>query len=114
VRALLAAGIPVDARDAGGGTALHWACWKGYAGLVKLPLDRGASLTIEGNQFHAPPPGWFDPDLLFCGEGVGDYPQVARLLLAAGVTFTATGDADVDAVLRQHGSSEAPDQGEAG
>jgi hypothetical protein len=114
VRALLAAGIPVDARDAGGATALHWACWKGYADLVKLLLDRGASLTIEDNQFHAPPPGWFDHGLHFCGAGAGDYPQVARLLLAAGVTLTATGDADVDAVLRQRGSSEAPDQGEAG
>jgi hypothetical protein len=32
VRALLAAGVPVDSRGHYGGTALHWACWKGYAG----------------------------------------------------------------------------------
>ncbi len=114
VRALLAAGIPIDSRDSGGATALHWACWKGYADLVKLLLDHGASLTIEDNQFHAPPPGWFDHGLHFCGEGGSDYPQVARLLLAAGAALTATGDADVDAVLRQHGSIEVLNQGEAG
>jgi len=64
-------------------------------------------LTIEDNQFQAPPPGWFDHGLHFCGEGGGGYPQVARLPLAAGATLTATGDADAVAVLRQRGSSEA-------
>src|SRR5947207_1355166 len=29
VRGLLAAGLPVNARGEHGGTALHWACWKG-------------------------------------------------------------------------------------
>jgi hypothetical protein len=114
VRALLAVGLPVDARDGGGATALHWACWKGYADLVKLLLDHGASLTIEDNQFHAPPPGWFDRGLRFCGEGGGDYPRVARLLLAACAALTATGNADVDAILRQYGSIEALGPGEAG
>jgi len=61
VRALLAAGIPVDARGELGGTALHWACWKGYADLVKLLIDRGASLSIEDEQFHGTPAGWFSP-----------------------------------------------------
>jgi hypothetical protein len=110
VRPLLAAGVPVDARDGGGATALHWACWKGYADLVEALLQHGASLTIEDNHFHAPPPGWFDHGLHACNEDGGDYPQVARLLLAAGATLAATGDADVDAVLRQH----AGYQGEAG
>jgi ankyrin repeat protein len=105
VRALLAAGAAVDSRDGGGATALHWACWKGYADLVKLLLDHGASLTIEDNQFHAAPPGWFDHGLHFCGEGGGDYPSVARLLLAAGATLAVTGNADVDAVLRHHGEA---------
>ena len=81
VRALLAVGIPVNARGEHGGTALHWACWKGYADLVKLLIDAGASVTIEDHSFHAPPSGWFAHGLENCGEGDGDYAQVARLLL---------------------------------
>jgi hypothetical protein len=42
-----------------------------------------------------------------CDEGAGDYPQVARLLIAAGATIPTvdlqTGKPDVDAVLRERG-----------
>jgi ankyrin repeat protein len=107
VRALLAAGLPVDARGEAGATALHWACWKGYADLVKLLLDHGASLTMEDQQFHATPPGWFGHGVRNCDEKGGDYPEVARLLIAAGATIPTvdlpTGKPDVDAVLREHG-----------
>jgi ankyrin repeat protein len=107
IRARLAAGVPVDERGEMGATALHWACWKGYADLVELLLDHGASLTIEDEQFHGTPPGWFAHGLHNCNEGAGDYPQVARLLIAAGATIPTadlpTGDSDVDAVLREHG-----------
>ena len=89
VRALLAAGVPVDAWDDSGATALHWACWKGYADLVKLLLDRGASWTIKENQFHATPAGWYEHGLQNCNETGGDYPEVARLLLAAGARIEA-------------------------
>ena len=107
VRSLLAAGAPVDGRGDLGGTALHWACWKGYADLVKLLLDHGASLTVEDHQFHGIPAGWFAHGLQNCAEGDGDYAQVARLLLAAGATIpkrdVPTGHADVDAVLEEYG-----------
>jgi len=85
VRALLAAGIPVDARGELGATALHWACWKGYADLVKLLIDQGASATIEDAQFHGTPPGWFGHGSQNCAEGNGDYPQVERLLRQRGL-----------------------------
>jgi ankyrin repeat protein len=108
VRALLAAGVPVDSRGEHGGTALHWACWQGYADLVKLLIDRGASLTIEDETFHGPPAGWFAHGLRNSPERDSDYPQVARLLLAAGARFAdvdiPTGDAAVDAVLSGAGS----------
>jgi ankyrin repeat protein len=107
VRALLAAGMPVDARGEMGATALHWACWKGYADLVKLLLDHGASLEIEDEQFQGTPPGWFGHGVHNCGEGEGNYAEVARLLIAAHAKIPAmdlpTGSSDVDAVLREHG-----------
>jgi ankyrin repeat protein len=107
VRALLAAGMEPDARGELGATALHWACWKGYPDLVKLPIDRGASLAIEDEQFHGTPAGWFCHGLANCPEPGGDYPAVVRLLLAAGAKFAdsdlPTGNREVDAILREHG-----------
>jgi len=107
MRVLLASGVPVDARSEHGGTALHWACWKGYADEVKVLLEHGASLTIEDDSFHAPPPGWFSHGVQNCGERAGDYPEVARLLIAAGARFgekdVPTGDEAVDAVLKERG-----------
>jgi ankyrin repeat protein len=85
VLALLAAGVPVDARGEAGGTALHWACWKGYADLVKVLIEHGASMTIEDSQFHGTPPGWFAHGLQNCGQRDGDYPQVERLLRDRGL-----------------------------
>ena len=107
IRALLAAGLPIDGRGELGATALHWACWKGYADLVEVLLEHGASLTSQDQQYHATSAGWFGHGVRNCGEAGGDYAGVARLLLAAGATIAAadipTGNADVDAVLREHG-----------
>jgi ankyrin repeat protein len=107
VRQLLRSGVPVDTRGEHGATALHWACWKGYADLVELLLEHGASLTIEDEQFHGTPPGWFGHGAQNCDETGGDYAGVARLLIAAGAAIpkqdVPTGRPDVDEVLRQHG-----------
>jgi ankyrin repeat protein len=107
VRALLALGLPVDTRGEAGGTALHWACWKGYADVVRMLLDRGASLNIEDERFHAPPAGWFHHGLHNCREPGGDYAGVARALIAAGARMEPdelpTGCAEVDQVFRENG-----------
>src|SRR5215469_2002508 len=106
VRALLAAGLPIDARGEHGGTALHWACWKGYADLAKLLIDHHASLNIRDQSFNAPPSGWLHHGTQNCGEPNGDHAEVARLLIAAGAPMEGcnlpTGNAEVDAVLREH------------
>jgi len=106
IRGLLAAGLPIDARGEHGGTALHWACWKGYADLVKLLLDHHASLDIKDQSFHAPPSGWMHHGTRNCGEPGGNHAEVARLLIAAGDVMkecnTPTGNSEVDAVLREH------------
>jgi ankyrin repeat protein len=107
VRALLAAGAPVNAMG-GGATALHWACWKGYADLVEVLLEHGASLTIKDDDFHATPGGWFGHGVHNnCEQSGSDYAQAARLLIAAGAEIPKadlpTGREDVDAVLREYG-----------
>jgi ankyrin repeat protein len=107
VRALLAAGVAIDSRGEWGATALHWACWKGYADIVKLLLDHGAPLTIEDEQFHATPSGWFSHGVQNCEERQGNYPEVARLLITAKAKFATTdvptGNREVDAIFRANG-----------
>jgi hypothetical protein len=107
VRVLLAAGVPVDSRGEHGATALHWACWKGYADIVKILLDGGASLTIEDTMFHGTPAGWFGHGIHHCGDGDGNYPEVARALIAAEASIPTadfpSGNAEVDRILREHG-----------
>ncbi len=107
VRALLAAGMPVETRGEHGATALHWACWKGYADLVRLLLDHGAPLTIEDEEYQGTPAGWLCHGLRNHGESAGDYAEAARLLLAAGAKIPnadiPTGFATVDAVFREFG-----------
>jgi ankyrin repeat protein len=83
VRALLAGGVPVNTMGSDGCTALHWACWKGYADLVELLLAHGASLTIEDTTYHATPAGWADHGRHNSSER-GDFDRTERLLRAAG------------------------------
>lgn len=106
VRALLAAGLPIDARGEHGATALHWACWKGYADLAKLLIDGNASLDMKDHSFHATPSGWLHHGTRNCCEPGGDYAEITRLLIATGDPMegcnTPTGNEEVDAVLRAH------------
>jgi len=84
VKLLLAAGVPVNTRGESGGTALHWACWKGYPELVEMLIGQGASLTIKDTSFDATPAGWWDHGRRNCQEGLGDYAAVERILKAKG------------------------------
>ncbi len=102
VEALLKAGVPVDARGDGNQTALHYACWRGNVGLIRLLLDHGAAIDIDDTMYHASPAGYLHHGATNCGEG--DYAEGARLMINAGATWdTPSGNPAMDAVLRQHG-----------
>jgi ankyrin repeat protein len=58
VRALLAAGWPVDTRDIGGTTALHWAGFHGNLAMTRDLLARQAPLEVADDEFKATPLGW--------------------------------------------------------
>jgi hypothetical protein len=62
---------------------------------------------IEDTSFQATPARWFGHGLHNCGEGGGDYPAVARQLIAVGAKIPATdfpsGNEEVDRILREHG-----------
>ena len=84
VRRMLDAGYPVNAQGWElGATAMHWACWKGYADLAELLLAHGASLSIEDTQFKATAIGWLDHGLQNCHEPGGDYEAVRRMIKSA-------------------------------
>ena len=103
VEALLRAGVPVDARGDGGITALHYACWRGNASMIKLLLAYGAPLDPADNMYKATPGGYLHHGATNCGEG--DYAESARLLIAAGIRnwTEPSGNPAMDAVLREHG-----------
>lgn len=54
VGSLLDRGVPVDARDADGATALLVAARKGYVGLSRLLLDRGADPNVADSATWTP------------------------------------------------------------
>ncbi|HZV21935.1 MAG TPA: ankyrin repeat domain-containing protein [Hyphomicrobiales bacterium] len=108
VAALLDAGLPIDAKGSmDGATALHAACLNGYADLVDLLLERGASLTAEDDRYQGTPVGWFAQGARNGHCKDGDYAETARLLIKAGAAFSSyhipTGDDSVDAVFREQG-----------
>ncbi len=49
IHALLADGVPVDAVDERGNSALMIAAWRGHAQAVTLLLDQGASIDLQDN-----------------------------------------------------------------
>ncbi len=44
---ILDVGCPIDIRDMGGNTSLHWAAWNGKLEVVKLLVSRGVELNAR-------------------------------------------------------------------
>ena len=55
VARLLGLGAEINATDAAGWTALHYAAWNGHAETCALLLERGASINIKGNRTNRTP-----------------------------------------------------------
>lgn len=105
VKAMLDAGVPVESAGDGGITALHYACWRGDADMMKLLISEGAPLELADTMYGATPAGFLHHGSTNYGRG--DYARGARLLINAGCSMagctTPSGNAGLDAVLKQKG-----------
>jgi Ankyrin repeats (3 copies) len=109
VRAMLKAGLPVDARGQHNATALHWAAFHGNWEMVNVILPFGPPLEVTDGDFNSTPLGW----ALHGSEHgwyrrVGDYARTVAALLEAGARLPERieGTEAVREVLRRHGIKE--------
>jgi ankyrin repeat protein len=109
VRAMLKAGLPVDARGQHDATPLHWAAFHGNCEMVKAILPFGPPLEATDGDFKGTPLGWA---IHGSKEGwyreTGDYAGTVEALIAAGARFPEQvgGTGAVREVLRRHGTKE--------
>ncbi len=90
VRAMLAAGLPVNSISQHGATLLHWAAFHGNAAMAEEILTHAPELEVVDQDFHSTPTGW----ALHGSEhgwhrDTGDYPATLDLLLNAGAKLPA-------------------------
>jgi ankyrin repeat protein len=109
VRAMLKAGLPVDARGQHNATPLHWAAFHGNCDMVKTILPFGPPLEATDADFNGTPLGWA---IHGSKEGwyrqTGDYAGTVQALLAAGACLPERlgGTEGVRDVLRRHGMKD--------
>lgn len=109
VRAMLKAGLPVDALGQHNATPLHWAAFHGNCEMVKAILPFHPPLEISDADFNGTPLGW----AIHGSEHgwyrqTGDYAGTVQALLSAGVSLPEGlgGSEAVREVLRRHGMKE--------
>jgi ankyrin repeat protein len=106
VRAMLRAGLPVDARGQHNATPLHWAGFHGNCAMVKAILLFNPPLEATDADFNGTPLGWA---IHGSKEGwhqqSGDYAATVEALIAAGAHLpqALAGSTAVREVLRRHG-----------
>ena len=85
VKSLISVGADFSARGALGGTALHWAAWFGFAGIVEALLQAGADTLDDATEWHCAPLFWAVHGFSYRGDCLRrDQLQSAKLLLKAG------------------------------
>jgi hypothetical protein len=110
VRAMLKAGLPVDARGQHNATPLHWAAYHGNLEMIRAILQYGPPLEVTDDDFNGTPLGWA---IYGSREGwyrqTGDYAGTVETLVAAGACLPERlgGTEAVREVLRRHGMKEA-------
>jgi ankyrin repeat protein len=72
----------VHERDEDQSTPLHWAAWKGHAGVVELLLDHGADIQAHNANFH-----WGTTPLHAAAHG--NQRAAAEALIARGADINA-------------------------
>ena len=107
VRAMLAAGLPVDALGQHRGTPLHWAAFHGNAEMAREILRHQPPLELKDADFNATPLGWAihgSEHGWYCKTG--NYAGVVESLLQAGAVLAEPklrGSEAVREILRRHG-----------
>jgi hypothetical protein len=109
VRALLKAGLPVDARGQHNATPLHWAAFHGNSEMINLILPYGPPLEATDRDFNGTPLGWaIHGSEHGWHQRTGDYAGTVGALLAAGAGLPERleGSEAVREVLRRHGMKD--------
>jgi ankyrin repeat protein len=109
VRAMLKAGLPVDARGQHNATPLHWAAFHGNREMVEAILPFGPLLEVTDADFNGTPIGWaIHGSMEGWYQQTGDYAGTVEALLAAGARLPERlgGAEAVREVLRRHGIRE--------
>jgi hypothetical protein len=106
VRAMLKAGLPVDARGQHNATPLHWAAFHGNCEMANTILPFGPPLEVTDGDFNSTPLGW----ALYGSENgwharTGNYAGTVEVLIQAGARLPEQlgGTEAVREVLRRHG-----------
>ena len=103
VRLLLQAGLDPNTTGMDSGSALHIACWYGWAEIVReligrVPLD-------QLDQHHGSPPlGWATHGAQHCRNPKGDYIAVVEMLILAGADPNAAANRNGASMIAQSGS----------
>lgn len=88
LKVLVEAGWPVNAAMDNNQTALHYAAWHGNLAMVQTLLDHNAPVNVFESEHGGSPLAWaLHGSLHSWHRDRGDYPAVARALLAAGAAI---------------------------
>lgn len=85
VRLMLTLGWPVAENGEWGGTALHWAAWRGRPTLVRLLLEHDAPVNVRDPEFGSSPIAWACHGSTN-SRADADYQAIVEMLLDAGAT----------------------------